>query len=76
MRDEEIKDLMIEKDPEFKQIYLSLQECETALMVFQGKHYLSEEEELQVKEIKRKKLALKDQMQLIISNYKESQLRN
>ena len=76
MRDEEIKDLFIEKDPEFTQIYLSPQECETALMEFQGKHYLGEEEELQVKEIKRKKLALKDQMQLIISNYKESQLRN
>ena len=44
MRDEEIKDLLIEKDPEFKQIYLSHQECETALMEFQGKHYLSEEE--------------------------------
>ena len=76
MRDEESKNLLIEKDPEINQIYLSHQECETALMEFQGKHYLSEEEELQVKEIKRKKLALKDQMQLIISNYKESQLRN
>ncbi len=71
MKDSEIKKILVESDEEFKKIYEEHQNYENQLKNFQDKHFLTSEEELEVKKIKKKKLFLKDKMQQIINEYKK-----
>lgn len=59
-------------NPEFKQTRLLHQECEKRLQELSGKPYLSEEEEREQKEIKKRKLALKDKMYYLITEYRKT----
>ncbi len=71
MKDSEIKKILVENDEEFKKIYEEHQNYENQLKDFQDKHFLTSEEELEVKKIKKKKLFLKDKMQQIINEYRK-----
>ncbi len=71
MKDSEIKKILVEENEEFKRIYEEHQNYENQLKDYQQKHFLTSEEEIEVKKIKKKKLALKDRMQQIINEYKK-----
>jgi len=71
MKDSEIKELLVKNSEEFKKIYEEHQDFEKQLKNFQEKHFLTSEEELEVKKIKKKKLILKDKMQKLINEYRK-----
>ncbi len=76
MRETEIKELLINNNAEFKKIYDEHQNYEKELDKFKEKHYLTNNEEILIKEIKKKKLRLKDKMQEMIENYENKEVKN
>ncbi|MGB9893590.1 MAG: DUF465 domain-containing protein [Candidatus Saccharicenans sp.] len=62
MKEEEIKESLLKKDDHFKRVFQDHQECERALLELQSKSFLSEEDRLREKLLKKKKLRLKDEM--------------
>ena len=72
MDENELKNRLIQENPEFKQAFQLHQECETRLRALSGKTYLTEEEERELKDTKKKKLALKDKMYYLITEYKKT----
>ena len=66
----DIKQILIEKSDEFKKLYDKHQNFEKRLSQLHGRLYLTSAEELEVTEIKKKKLNLKDRMQLHIERYR------
>ncbi len=70
MKDSEIKEILVKSNEEFKKIYEEHQNFENQLKGFQSKHFLTSEEEIEMKKIKKKKLVLKDRMQKYIDDYK------
>ena len=72
MLEKEIKERLLKENKDFKKIYEFHQECEKKLKKFQQKSYLSEEEKLEEKELKKKKLSLKDKMYYLMTQYRKS----
>ena len=72
MRENEIKDILLKKNDEFKKAFRQHQRYEKKLDVLKKKGFLSEEEKLKVKELKKKKLALKDKMYFLMTEYRKS----
>ncbi len=72
MEEKELKEILLKENEEFKKLYLQHQECENKLEKFKNKNFLTEKEKLEEKELKKKKLALKDRMYLILTEYKKS----
>lgn len=75
MKEEKIKEILLQQNEEFKRLYQEHQQCEKSLAELQAKNFLSEEEKLQEKELKKRKLKLKDEMYRIIMEF-ESQKGN
>ncbi len=69
MKEEEIKEYLLKNDETFKKLYEQHQSYEEKLKQFEDKHYLTTEEQIMVKELKIKKLKLKDSMQAIIEKF-------
>ncbi|MBI4445936.1 MAG: YdcH family protein [Acidobacteria bacterium] len=69
----EVKDYLARTDQEFRALAEKHQEYERQLQELLSKPYLSEQEQLQETVIKKKKLALKDQMQLLIQRYRSQE---
>jgi hypothetical protein len=70
---EELKELLVRTDPEFRQLSTKHSELESRLHELHAKPYLSEPEHLEEVTLKKKKLALKDQMEAILRrNRKDS----
>jgi uncharacterized protein YdcH (DUF465 family) len=63
MEEQKIKEILIEKDSEFKMLFVKHQELENKLQQFTQKKQKSEEEKVMEKNIKKEKLKLKDAMQ-------------
>jgi uncharacterized protein YdcH (DUF465 family) len=61
---------LLDKDPELKKYYDEHQELEKQLAVYQHKHHLSTEEEMEMKRIQKLKLIGKDRMMEIIGRYR------
>ncbi len=72
MEEKDLKKRLMQENPEFKQNHLLHQECEKRLQELSNKVYLSEEEERELKETKKKKLALKDRMYYLITEYRKT----
>ena len=72
MEEKELKELMIKKNEDFKKIYKQHQKYEKELEKFKAKSFLSEEEKLKEKELKKKKLALKDRMYFMMIEFRKS----
>lgn len=70
LREEEIKKVLMEKNEEFRKLYELHRRCEERLKEFQAKPYLTEEEKLEEKRLKKEKLGLKDKMQAIVNKFK------
>lgn len=72
MREEKIKDALLKKNEEFKKAFRQHQGYEKKLETLKKKGFLSEEEKLKVRELKKKKLALKDKMYFLMTEYRKS----
>jgi uncharacterized protein YdcH (DUF465 family) len=63
---EELKELLLRTDDEFRQLAIKHSELESRLHDLTAKHYLSEPEQLEKVTLKKRKLALKDRMENIL----------
>jgi hypothetical protein len=72
MDEKSLKELLLRVNEEFRKAYEEHQGYESALEQIRKKPYLSEEETLQEKELKKKKLVLKDKMYQMMAEYRKS----
>jgi len=72
MEERELKEHMLCENEEFRRIFEEHQGFDRALADLRRKSALSEEDLLAEKEIKKKKLALKDRMYLMMAEYGRS----
>jgi uncharacterized protein len=75
MNEKALKDRLIENNPEFRRVFTLHQECEQELQRFAGKAYLSDSDQRIVRELKKKKLSLKDKMYAIMAAVRKSSSR-
>jgi len=71
MEDHKIKEILIEKNGSFKKLFLEHQELEEKLQFHMQKKFKNDEERIEEKNIKKKKLKLKDAMQKHIYEFKK-----
>lgn len=71
-REEQAIVSLLDKDQELKRFYDEHQELEKQLAVFQHKHYLSPEEEIEMKRIQKLKLAGKDKIMEILGKHRQN----
>jgi hypothetical protein len=71
-REEQAIVSLLDKDQELKRFYDEHQELEKQLAVFQHKHHLSSEEELEMKRIQKLKLAGKDKIMEILGKHRQN----
>ncbi len=71
MNDQHIKDELIKNNHEYRKLWEQHQAFEKRLQQIGNKPYPSEEESLEIPVLKKKKLALKDQMQSMIAAYRK-----
>jgi uncharacterized protein YdcH (DUF465 family) len=72
MKEKDLKERLKQENEEFRKAAELHQKYENDLMNFQKKKFMTDEEKLQEKEIKKKKLRLKDKMHLMMEEYKNS----
>ena len=72
MEENELKKILLKENEAFRKAYQKHQQYEKELDEFKKKGFLSEEEKLREKELKKKKLALKDKMYLMMIEYRKS----
>ena len=72
MREKELKELLLKENEEFKKANQLHQQYEKKLDKLKAKSFLTETEKQEEKEIKKKKLALKDKMYYLMTEYKKS----
>lgn len=73
MEEKELKKLLVKESEEFRNVYQKHQEYERKLEKFKNKSFLTDEEILQEKEWKKKKLAFKDKMYFLMAEYRKAQ---
>jgi uncharacterized protein len=71
-REEQAIVSLLDKDQELKRFYDEHQELEKQLAVFQHKHHLSPEEEIEMKRIQKLKLAGKDKIMEILGRHRQN----
>jgi len=69
MDEKALKELLLRENAEFRRAHDDHQACEKALDAIRAKAYLSPEEADEERELKKKKLALKDRMYLLMADY-------
>jgi uncharacterized protein YdcH (DUF465 family) len=69
MDESALKELLLKENAEFRKLYEEHQRYEKRLAVLGKKTYLSEDERLEEKELKKKKLSLKDRMYSIMRDF-------
>jgi uncharacterized protein len=62
----ELRDQLLKESAEYRRLAAEHQSCSVQLEGLTNKHFLSKEEELQEKTLKKKKLMLKDQMYSLV----------
>jgi len=72
MDEKQLKELMLRESKEFKKLYEEHQSYEKKLERFKDKSFLTEEEKLEERELKKRKLALKDRMYLLMAEFRKS----
>jgi uncharacterized protein YdcH (DUF465 family) len=66
MREAELRDQLLKENEEYRRLAAEHQSCDDELDDLTNRHFLSEEDELKEKTLKKKKLMLKDQMYSIV----------
>lgn len=74
MEEMKIKDLLLKENKEFRKAFDQHQKLEKKLVKFQSKNFLSDEEKWEERQLKKKKLMLKDKMYSLMTEYKKSLL--
>lgn len=69
MDEQALKELLLRENAEFRRAHDDHQACEKALDAIRGKAYLSPAEADEVRELKKRKLALKDRMYRLMSDH-------
>jgi uncharacterized protein YdcH (DUF465 family) len=69
-KDEELIQTLLEREPELRRYYEEHVALERQLGVYQQKHYLTPDEELEKKRLQKLKLAGKDKIMEILSRYR------
>lgn len=72
MREKELKERLLKENEEFRKANRMHQQYEKKLEKLKAKNFLTEAEKQQEKEMKKKKLALKDKMYYLMTEYKKS----
>ena len=72
MEEKELKELLLKENEEFRKAYEQHQSYEKKLEKFKKKSFLNEEERMEEKQLKKKKLALKDKMYFLMTEYKKN----
>ena len=72
IREEQAIVSLLDKDPELKKYYEEHQELEKKLAEYQHKHYLSPDEEMEMKRIQKLKLVGKDKIMEILVKYRQA----
>jgi uncharacterized protein YdcH (DUF465 family) len=72
MDEKELRELMLRESEEFKNLHKQHQKFEKELEKFKSKSFLTEDEKIKERELKKKKLALKDKMLFLMKQYKSS----
>ena len=71
MKDQRIKEILIEKDRVFKNLFLKHQDFEEELNKYEKLDFKSNEEMIQYNSLKRQKLKVKDKMQNFIIEFRK-----
>ena len=66
---EEVKDLLLETNDEYRQLASLHLELDERLVELESKHYLSDDEHVEEVTLKKRKLHLKDRMEAIVRHY-------
>ena len=69
---QEVKNLLLQSDDTYRQLANRHQELDTRLHELSEKHYLSTNEQFEEVTLKKRKLALKDQMEQIARQYRSN----
>ncbi|MGD8539342.1 MAG: DUF465 domain-containing protein [Candidatus Aminicenantes bacterium] len=72
MGEKELKQALMQKNKDFREVVHLHQKFDSQLEKLKSKNYLSENEKLKIRELKKKKLALKDKMYVMMTEYKKS----
>jgi uncharacterized protein len=70
MDENELKKLLLKKNGEFRKLHEEHQSCEKKLEILKGKSYLTEDEKLEERDIKKRKLVLKDRMYALMTRFR------
>jgi len=70
---QDLKELLLQTDEEFHQLAAKHHELEDRLHELSSKHYLSEPEQLEEVNLKKRKLQLKDRMEDILRRRREGE---
>jgi hypothetical protein len=71
MSEAELRDQLLKDNAEYRRLAAEHQSYDHLLEDLSNKHFLSEEEQLQEKTLKKKKLMLKDQMYSMVQKYRK-----
>ncbi|MCX8159672.1 MAG: DUF465 domain-containing protein [Candidatus Saccharicenans sp.] len=69
MTEERIKEILLKDSEIFRKMHQEHQQCEQSLEQLRSKPFLTEQERLEEKMLKKKKLRLKDEMYRMILEY-------
>ena len=69
---QEVKNVLLQSDENYRQLATRHQELDTRLHELSEKHYLSTTEQFEEVTLKKRKLALKDQMEEIARQYRST----
>jgi len=72
MEESKLKERLLQENAEFRNLFEEHLRHEKKLTSLKEKHFLSEDERLEEKELKKKKLALKDRMYEIMRDFQRS----
>lgn len=71
MSEAELRDQLLKENAEYRRLAAEHQLFDDQLEDLANKHFLSEEERLKEKTLKKKKLLLKDQMELMVQRHRK-----
>jgi uncharacterized protein YdcH (DUF465 family) len=72
MDENALKERLLEENHEFRKLFEEHQKHEKQLAEFKRKSHLTDVERLEEKELKKRKLALKDKMYLLMRDFQKS----
>lgn len=72
MDEKALKELMLRENIDFRRLHEEHRGCEKRLEDLQSKSFLTEEEKLEERELKKRKLALKDRMYLMMAEFRKA----